>query len=745
MESPEFRFEDCVLDAARRELWRAEVRQAIEPKPFDLLHYLVLNRHRVVSQDELLAVLWPGQPVKPGALARAVMLARRAVGDEGGAGHLIQTSARNGYRFVGEVITGPDDERPLRLALLPFDNQTGDHQLDWVELGLMSLVARALASEPRLDVASTPSVLSALESLASGAPARERAEALRRLLGVQRVVAVTLEGQAPALSLRARWTGLEEGAPTHGSLVAGVSARPADLAGSLARQLVQALLPGVPAKPVGDESGDPLADEAMARALQAVAEQRWPAAVNLMRIVLDSSPDNETFQLELLRCQAALADPDGLAAGHALLQRAVARGDRQLQARVEQALGRHALNRGDHAEARIRLAHAVELAAGREPTGWMIQTLLWQSAAALHQGAWAEGEAPLEQAWQLCQASGNRIDALACLTHRAVIAANQGDVGRSMTLSLEVVQRSRELQLHRYFVDAAMNLAEDYACFGRLREAADTAEEAFSAAASLPDRYHLGGACTVLGVIHFHLRRPDALDRLLARLAGLGFGSVSGRDEVDVISARAYKAAADGDAGNAASLLGVARRWLGERGEHAAQDELLPWWLLLTIRAGRLDEAQAALDEAGARQPAAGLQAGLAYARAALHHAHHRSDEARQALARLVSEDIAPWSALAAMDAAWLAIEAGELAEARRWLDGLGAWSEEHPVALAVQARWHAARGDLATASAHQRRFDAAVTGTVPRALGDLGRRYASAREGEPLVLPAAPWLPTLW
>jgi hypothetical protein len=38
MEDLEFRFADCVLDVARRELRRADIRQPIEPKPFDLLH-----------------------------------------------------------------------------------------------------------------------------------------------------------------------------------------------------------------------------------------------------------------------------------------------------------------------------------------------------------------------------------------------------------------------------------------------------------------------------------------------------------------------------------------------------------------------------------------------------------------------------------------------------------------------------------------------------------------------------------
>jgi Tfp pilus assembly protein PilF len=97
------------------------------------------------------------------------------------------------------------------------------------------------------------------------------------------------------------------------------------------------------------------------------------------------------------------------------------------------------------------------------------------------------------------------------------------------------------------------------------------------------------------------------------------------------------------------------------------------------------------------------------------------------------------------MDSAWLAIEAGDLDEARRRLDKLGAWRDEHPVAQAVEARWHAARGDLAAALVYQRRFDAAVEAPAAQPLAGLGRHYEAAREGPPLVLPAAPWFATLW
>jgi DNA-binding winged helix-turn-helix (wHTH) protein len=745
MELPEFRFADCVLDAARRELWRADVRQTIEPKPFDLLHYLLRNRGRVVSHDELLAVLWPDQPVKPGALARAVMLARRAVG-EANAGQLIQTSSRVGYRFVGEVAAVPGKDRPLSLALLPFDNQTGDHQLDWIELGLMSLVARALASQPRLDVASPARVLSALESLPPDAAARERADALRRLLGVRRVVAVSLVGQPAAWSLRARWVGSDdEGGPSRGGLVSGASSRLSDLAGGLARQLAAALLPG-PADPVtGEALGDPLADEAMARALQAAAEERWTAAANLMRIVLDMAPANDAIQLEMLRCQAALGESAARATGQALLLRAAKRGDRRLQAHVEQALGRNALNLGAHGEARVHLARALELAGNDEASGWMVQTLLWQSSAALQQGDYAAAEAPLDQARQLCESSGNRIDALACLTHRALIVANQGDLRQSMALSREVMQRSRELRLHRYFVDAANNLAEDYAAFGRLHESAEVAEEGLSAAVSLPDHYHLGVLCTTRALTCFHLRRADAADRLMSRLVELGFGSPVSGDEADLLWVQAYHAAVHGEPARGAELLDRAQRLFLERGIHLAETELVHWWLLFAIRAGQLDRAAHVLAERSAANGSPSLEAGLAYARAALAHACGQVDRAREALEELVSRDVAPWSALAAMDAAWLAIEAGDLDGARQRLDRLGPWHDEHPVAQAVEARWHAARGELATAMVYQRRFDAVVAAPAAQALAELGRHYETAGEGVPLALPAAPWLATLW
>jgi DNA-binding response OmpR family regulator len=47
-------FEDCVLDTDKRELRRGGDPVSIAPQVFDVLEFLILNRERVISKDELL-------------------------------------------------------------------------------------------------------------------------------------------------------------------------------------------------------------------------------------------------------------------------------------------------------------------------------------------------------------------------------------------------------------------------------------------------------------------------------------------------------------------------------------------------------------------------------------------------------------------------------------------------------------------------------------------------------------------
>ena len=98
-----FLFAGYTLDTDRRELRRSGDAIAVEPQVFDLLVYLVDNRDRVVSKDDLIASVWCGRIVSDSTLTSRINAARRAVGDTGQAQKLIRTIARKGFRFVGDV------------------------------------------------------------------------------------------------------------------------------------------------------------------------------------------------------------------------------------------------------------------------------------------------------------------------------------------------------------------------------------------------------------------------------------------------------------------------------------------------------------------------------------------------------------------------------------------------------------------------------------------------------------------
>jgi TolB-like protein/Tfp pilus assembly protein PilF len=155
-----FHFENHVLDSDLRELSRDGAPVSLQPQVFDLLVYLVAQRERVVSKDDLISQVWGDRIVSDSALNSRINAARKALLDSGVAQRLIKTVPRKGFRFVAKVLehasaslasaeaapvlsrTAPD--RPA-VAVLAFENMSEDPEQEYFCDGISEDILTALS------------------------------------------------------------------------------------------------------------------------------------------------------------------------------------------------------------------------------------------------------------------------------------------------------------------------------------------------------------------------------------------------------------------------------------------------------------------------------------------------------------------------------------------------------------------------------------------------------------------------
>jgi TolB-like protein/Tfp pilus assembly protein PilF len=162
----QFHFDGHVLDTDTRELRRGHERIAVEPQVLDLLIYLVENRERVVSKDDLIASVWGGRIVSDAALTSRIYAARKALGDTGRDQKMIRTVSRKGLRFIGTLNTAANNaartsavppsvqstshrdaavpHRPA-IAVLPFTNMSDDPEQEFFSDGISEDLITALS------------------------------------------------------------------------------------------------------------------------------------------------------------------------------------------------------------------------------------------------------------------------------------------------------------------------------------------------------------------------------------------------------------------------------------------------------------------------------------------------------------------------------------------------------------------------------------------------------------------------
>lgn len=99
----QFAFADFLLETAPQILRHAGTEVHLAKRPFQVLTFLIENRERVVSRNELLDRFWDGHDVYDDALRKAVGSIRHALDDTSKHPQFIETRYGNGYRFIGDV------------------------------------------------------------------------------------------------------------------------------------------------------------------------------------------------------------------------------------------------------------------------------------------------------------------------------------------------------------------------------------------------------------------------------------------------------------------------------------------------------------------------------------------------------------------------------------------------------------------------------------------------------------------
>ena len=359
-----FIFGEFELNLAHRELkYRGEAVE-IEPRAFEVLIYLVMNRDRAVDKNELQDAVWPGMIVTETALTRAVMKARKAIDDDASRQEKIRTLHGHGYRFVAELTTetpptipvsqAPPDAiqqveppgsqnsrfrtraliglaivliislswmllRPqpilgseTRLAVLPLLDKTDNQDLAWTSLGLMSYTDKLISSDGSLEVVPAGSIIGLADNFGWSGDLDDPANQtllnkLEQVYGATHVLAMELKTEGGAL--RMNYGLLSPDGKQHKGTIVG------DGGTDLAYGVVQAIY-GImlrKSRQGGDihlVSEDSFNNEAFARGMALSLKGRCAEAVQFFRIIIEQEPALFAPRFEYAACLRILGESE---------------------------------------------------------------------------------------------------------------------------------------------------------------------------------------------------------------------------------------------------------------------------------------------------------------------------------------------------------------------------------------------------------------------------------------------------
>jgi TolB-like protein/Flp pilus assembly protein TadD len=168
-ETPVVRFEPFVLDLRTSELRKAGVPVRLQQQPCKILALLACRAGTLVTRQEIRHQIWGYETYVDfeKGINSCVRLIRAALGDDAKKPSYIETLPRRGYRFIGSPqgiasaqqpsVRGSMIDRPHHhpdivrgsgtdvIAVLPFDNLSGDRRHDYLSDGMTETLTTSLA------------------------------------------------------------------------------------------------------------------------------------------------------------------------------------------------------------------------------------------------------------------------------------------------------------------------------------------------------------------------------------------------------------------------------------------------------------------------------------------------------------------------------------------------------------------------------------------------------------------------
>lgn len=144
-------FESFRFEPATGRLWRDDREIRLTLKAAAVLGVLVTHAGETVTKEALLAAVWKDTIVSDDSLISCIQELRKALGDDPKAPRFIETRHRRGYRFVPPVEATASEQRGRpNIAVLPFENSSGDPERDYLADGITQEIITTLSKHRTL-------------------------------------------------------------------------------------------------------------------------------------------------------------------------------------------------------------------------------------------------------------------------------------------------------------------------------------------------------------------------------------------------------------------------------------------------------------------------------------------------------------------------------------------------------------------------------------------------------------------